>query len=62
MGKRLVAFGLIAATAVSSFAAQIFGQDVNIDTAPVLTMAGIVIAAIGTIWAVKKVIALGNKS
>jgi len=56
--------GLVALTGLSSsaFAGQVFGQDITIDTAPVLAMAGIVISAIATIWAVKKVIALGNKS
>lgn len=35
---------------------------VTVDTAPVFVMAGIVITAIAGIWAIKKVIKLGNRS
>jgi len=45
-----------------AFAGNVFGVDVTLDTAPVITMAGVVISAIASIWAVKKVISLGNKS
>lgn len=34
----------------------------TLNTAPVLQLAGVVVTAIASIWAVKKVIALGNKS
>ena len=57
--------GLVALTglASSAFAEDtIFGKPVSVDTAPVITMAGIIVAAIAGIWAVKKVIALANKS
>ena len=35
---------------------------VAVDVAPVFTLAGIIIAAIAAIWAIKKVIKLGNRS
>lgn len=35
---------------------------VTVDTAPVFTVAGIVITALGAIWAVRKVIKLVNRS
>lgn len=35
---------------------------VSVDTAPVFTVAGIVITALGAIWAVRKVIKLVNRS
>lgn len=62
MKRKVLALAAFAALASSAFAGQVFGQDITIDTAPVLAMAGIVITAIAAIWAVKKVIALGNKS
>ena len=62
MKRKVLSLVALAGLASQTFAAQIFGQDVNIDVQPVLTMAGIVIAAIGSIWAVKKVIALANRS
>lgn len=34
----------------------------TVDTAPVFTVAGIIVTAIGGIWAVKKVIKLANRS
>ena len=60
-----LSLGLVAVVVpVATFAAEVFeGQgDVTIDTGPVMTMAGLVVLAIASIWAVKKVIALGNKS
>ena len=62
MKRKVLALVAFVGLSSSAFAAQIFGTDITIDTAPVLTMAGIVIGAIAAIWAVKKVIALGNKS
>lgn len=35
---------------------------VTVDTAPVFTVAGIVVTALGAIWAVRKVIKLINRS
>ena len=35
---------------------------VTVDTAPVFTVAGIVITALGAIWAIRKVIKLVNRS
>jgi hypothetical protein len=60
--KKFLAFSGFALLGVSAFAGQIFGSDVSLDTSPVIAMAGIVVAAIASIWAIKKVIALGNKS
>lgn len=34
----------------------------TVDTAPVFTVAGIVVTAIGAIWCIRKVIKLGNHS
>lgn len=34
----------------------------TIDTAPVFTVAGLIVTAIGAIWCIKKVIKLGNRS
>lgn len=65
MKKGLLVLGTMALVTVSSYAETVFGEgtkDISINTAPVLTMAGIVVGAIAGIWAVKKVIGLGNKS
>ena len=62
---KLLGFVALTGLASSAFAAgesTIFGKPVSIDTTPVTTMAGIVVAAIAGIWAIKKVIALANKS
>ena len=63
MKRKVLALVALAALASSAFAEDtIFGKPISIDTAPVITMAGIVVSAIAAIWAVKKVIALANKS
>jgi len=66
MNKRIFQskFGAVAlvALAVATNANAALGDSFSVDTAPVLTVAGVIISAIGGIWAVKKVIALGNKS
>ncbi len=62
MKRRALALLALLGVASSAFAGQVFGEDITIDTAPVLAMAGIVVGAIASIWAVKKVISLGNKS
>jgi hypothetical protein len=36
--------------------------DVTISTADIFTFAGIILAAIGAIWGIKKLIGMGNKS
>jgi len=59
---RKYVFLVLALFSASAFAGNIFGVDVSLDTTPVITMAGIVVSAIASIWAIKKVIALGNKS
>ena len=55
----LVALGAFMASGTANAA---LGDGFTVDTAPVLAVANIIILAIGGIWAVKKVIALGNKS
>ena len=59
-GKVVTAAGAAALGATQAHAA--LGDGFTVDTAPVLAVANIILVAIGTIWAVKKVIALGNKS
>jgi len=51
-------------TLVSSpvFAANLDLSKVSIDTTPVFQLAGVIITAIASIWAIKKVIKLGNRS
>jgi len=50
------------ATVIATSANAALGDDFTVDNSPVLTVAGVILTAIGGIWAVKKVIALGNKS
>ena len=52
----------LGAVAVATNANAALGDDFTVDNGPVLTVAGVILTAIGGIWAVKKVIALGNKS
>ena len=50
-------FGAVGALAVPGIAfADTFVTGTTIDTAPVLELAGIIVSAIGGIWAVRKVI------
>ena len=58
-----VLLGVVTLISVASpsFAALDLSQ-VQIDTTPVFTLAGIIISAIASIWAIKKVIKLGNRS
>ena len=56
----LVALGASALLVTNANAA--LGDGFAVDTAPVITVAGVILTAIGGIWTVKKVIALGNKS
>jgi hypothetical protein len=56
-----IATGVVVTTG-TALADGALGDDFAVDTAPVLTVAGVILTAIGGIWAVKKVIALGNKS
>jgi len=46
---------------VSAFAALDLSS-VSVDTAPIFQLALIIITAIASIWAIKKVIKLGNRS
>ncbi len=54
-------FLFLSVTGVAS-AANVFGEDVQIDASPVLLMAQVIIVALVAIWPIKKVIALSNKS
>lgn len=47
---------------VPAFAEGGWSPTFTVDTAPVFTVAGIVVTAIGSIWCIKKVIKLGNHS
>ena len=49
------------ATAGTALAGVDF-TDVTISTADIFTFTGIILAAIGAIWGIKKLIGLGNKS
>ena len=55
----VIALGAVAATGTANAA---LGDGFAVDTDPVITVAGVILTAIGAIWAVKKVIALSNKS
>lgn len=62
--KGLVAVGVLVATSGLAFAegAADITTNFKTDVQPVFTVAGIIMVGIGAIWAIKKVIALGNKS
>ena len=62
--KKLVAIGAVVGSTVSTFAAQatVYGQDVNVSTTEVLSIAGVVIAGSLVIWGIRKSVALSNKS
>ena len=53
-------FALLGTSLTSNAALDL--SSVTIDTSPVLTLAGIIVAAIASIWAIKKVIKLANRS
>ena len=59
----VIAGSFVASTAFLS-AKDIFGtgDDASIDVSPIFYTASLIITAIASIWAIKKVIALGNKS
>lgn len=48
--------------AVPAFAEGGWTPTFTVDTAPVFTVAGIIVTAIGAIWCIRKVIKLGNRS
>ncbi len=63
--KNVGGFALTAGVGIISAAPAYAALDltgVTVDTAPVFTLAGIVVGAIAGIWAIKKVIKLANKS
>lgn len=53
---------LLVPLSVSAYAAGLDLSGVSVDTTPVFSLALIVITAIAGIWAIKKVIRLGNRS
>ena len=57
----LFAFAVLVGIPTASNAALDLSA-VSVDTTPVFTLAGIIITAIASIWAIKKVIKLGNHS
>ena len=60
MKKCLATLGTLLLT--SPVYAESFVDGVTIDTAPVLQVAGTIAVAIGSIWAIKKVVKLLNRS
>lgn len=58
----LFAFALLVGLPSISHAAGLDLSSVTVDTTPVFTLAGIIVTAIASIWAIKKVIKLGNRS
>ena len=60
--QKVLGLGFATAFALTANANAALGDGFTVDTAPVITVAGVILTAIGAIWAVKKVIALGNKS
>lgn len=59
-----VALGVGGALVAASpaLATTTFVSGVTVDTAPVMTLAGVVLIAIGGIWAIRKCIKLMNRS
>jgi len=60
-----IVFGSAALVGASTFAnagAEVITGGFATDVEPVFITAGIIMVGIGAIWAIKKVIALGNKS
>jgi len=58
----LAVVALLVGLASSAFATGLDLTGISVDTGPVFSMALVVITAIAAIWAIKKVIKLGNKS
>lgn len=60
LGKAAVVAGMVGVA--SAVHATGFADAVTVDTTPVLTLAGVVLTAIGGIWAIRKCIKLMNRS
>jgi len=63
--SKFLAVGAVAvagATSASAAAADVYGQSVNVSTAEVLLIAGVVITGSAVIWGIRKSVALTNKS
>jgi len=60
--RSLVVAGSAVAVTASTAMAGVDFTDVTISTADIFTFAGIILAAIGAIWGIKKLIGMGNKS
>ena len=58
----VVAVAAVVVTVVNNVFAGVDFTDVTISTADIFTFAGIILAAIGAIWGIKKLIGMGNKS
>jgi len=57
-----IAFGTFGATGMALADSGDLLTDVSINADPVFSMANLILIAIASIWAIKKLIALGNKS
>ena len=60
--KGLVAVGVLVVSSVSASAAQVYGQDITLDTANLTTIMGEVVVGLAVIWGMRKVIKLMNRS
>lgn len=58
----LVVVGTGVVVTASTALAGVDFTDVTISTTDIFTFAGIILAAIGAIWGIKKLIGMGNKS
>ncbi|MDE2216559.1 MAG: hypothetical protein KGJ87_05265 [Planctomycetota bacterium] len=58
----VVAGGAVGAMVTNAHAAGVDLTGVTLDTTSVLALAGIVMVAIGSIWGIKKLVKLGNRS
>jgi len=56
------AVGAALVSASPALATTTFVDGVSVDTAPVLTLAGVVLVGLGGIWAIRKCIKLMNRS
>lgn len=58
--KGLILAGVLSGTVVN--AAQVYGQDVTLDTTNLTTIMGAVVVGLAVIWGMRKVIKLMNRS
>ena len=62
LGAIALAGSAVSAMADDAANAAALTAGFSVDTSPIFIVAGVVIAAIGSIWAIKKLISIGNKS